>query len=322
MRCLLALLYLIAFSLGASAQQSSGTFIGLPIDAQRPSLNINWKIEEVTNGSVPFAVVPDTREPARNGLPDGRVETHEDRRDIKEAWYSEPTQRYRHGVLGDAVEAGALKVRTIRGEVLTYRLARSEVFEDITPRLADLDDDGTLEVITILTSRFEGASVAVFGLNGSALVLKAQSPFIGRSNRWLNVAGTERYIGRRSREIAIVETPHLNGHLKLYVYSPGSTQLRSTMIVPGFSNHQIGSRELRLSASGRLDNNRQPDLVVPSLDRRTLNIVSLSGGTLKLLTRIALPARINRAIGLKGTGREMVLTVGLDDGKIYSLSQQ
>ena len=304
------------------AQQASSTTTSLPINLQRPSLDINWSIEETRSASIPAEIVADTRALARNGLPDGRVDTTEERGDIEEAWYSEPTRRYRHGVLGDAIEAAALKVRTFRGETYTFRLPSTEVFEDITPRIADLDGDGTNEVISILSSRQDGASVAVFGLVGNAFVKKAQSKFIGRSNRWLNIAGIDHFASRRAKQIAIVETPHLAGVFKLLFISTTSSQLLSNTRVPGFSNHQIGSRELRLSAVGNLDNDGLADLVLPSLDRRLLYIISPTRRGVKLLSRIELPARVNRAIALKGEGDSLELTVGLDDGKRYVVKQQ
>lgn len=294
----------------------------LPIQAQNPTLSLTWEIEEITDGSVPNEIVVDTRgTPPGDVLPDGRVTTPEDEQDIAEAWFSEPTTRYRHAVLGDGIEAGALKIKTDRGATFTFRLPRTEVFEDISPRLADLDGDGTTEVIAILASQTGGASVAVFGLVGNAFIKKAQTPFIGRSNRWLNIAGIGRYSGSRNLEIAVIETPHLAGLFKLYQFNPNSNAMRVTRATPGFSNHQIGSRELRLSGEALLDNDSLSDLFIPSLDRRTLFGVSVARGELKLLTRISLPAAIDRAILVEGDRDETTITVGLDDGKIYKITQ-
>jgi len=311
----------LAFIIPVAAQTLSTSRTGLPIDRQTPTLPGGWVVEEITDGSVPEIIVPDKREVAPNGLPDGRIEVPETEQDIVMAYYSEPTARYRHGVLGDAIEAGSLKVINNRGENFTFRLPRTEVFEDITPRLADLDGNGTTEVITILSAQGEGASVAVFGLNGNAFIKLAQSPFIGRGNRWLNIAGIDNYSGRPNKEIAIVETPHLAGLFKLYAFSANSSELTTPGNVPGFSNHQIGSGELRLSATAFVDNDRNPDLILPSLDRSTVFIVSLRPNQLQLLSRIDLPARVNRAILAEGNGEDLNITVGLDDGKIYKISR-
>ena len=98
--------------------------------------------------------------------------------------------------------------------------------------------------------------------------------------------------------------------------------MRVTQTTPGFSNHEIGSRELRLSAGAFLDGDPLADLFIPSLDRRSLLGISLAGGQVKLLTRIALPAAINRAIAVEGTRETVEIVVGLDNGGIYRLTQQ
>lgn len=321
----LATVFGMMFAVQAHAQQVSSFRTGQPMDRVTPAMNLTWSIEEVTDGSVPEEIVPDNREMPSNGLPDGKIavpEEPEEEGDIAKAWYSEPTTRYRHAVLGDEIEAGALKIETPRGKQFTYRPQRNEVFEDITPRLADLDDDGTTEVITILTSRLEGASVAVFGLVGDAFVKKAQTPFIGRSNRWLNIAAIGRFTGRRNMEIAIVERPHLAGLFKLYFFNAANPELRTPGQVGGFSNHEIGSAELRLSAAAFIDNDRLADIIVPSFDRRTLYALSLAGGNMKLLTRINLPAAVNRAILVEQENGATTITVGLDNDRIYRITSQ
>jgi len=310
-----------AFLIATAAYVTSTFSQGNSIGRQTPSLPGSWVVEQVTNGSVPDIIVPDKREKAPNGLPDGRIDVVENSSDIVMAYYSEPTTRYTHAVLGDGIEAGALKVITNRGENYTFRLPRTEVFEDITPRLVDLDGNGTTEVVTILSLQEEGASVAVFGLNGNAFVKIAQSRFIGRGNRWLNIAGIDNFTGRPNKEIAVIETPHLAGLFKLYSFSAGSSQLTTPGAVPGFSNHGIGSRELRLSATALVDNDRQPDIILPSLDRSSIYIVSVKPNQLQLLARIDLPARVDRAIKAEGNGEALKITVGLNDGKIYRISR-
>ena len=281
-------------------------------------LQVEWAIEEITDDSVDPAVVPDKREEAQNGLPDGRITTGTG--DIVEAWYSEPTTRYAHGVLGDATEAGALKVKTQFGEIYTFRLPSTEVFEDIAPRLADLDRDGRTEVITILSSRSDGASVAVFHLNGNAFVKIAQTPFIGTSNRWLNIAEIDHFGGNRRPDIAFVVTPHLAGILQFYRFR--NNRLVRIAGAAGFSNHFIGSNELRLSAVADVNRNGIPDLVIPSLARNELVVIGLNGQQFEELERIELPARINRAIGVEEKDGQTEFIVGLDDGKIYRISRQ
>ena len=284
-------------------------------ETQNP-LRQQWFVEEITDGSVPQDIVPDTRAIAPNGLPDGRVTTGTG--DIVEAWYSEPTTRYAHAVLGDGVEAGALRVKNQRGEVYTFRLPSTEVFEDIAPRLADLDRDGRTEVITILSSQSAGASIAIFRLNGNAFNKIAQTPFIGRSNRWLNIANINNFGGNRRPDIAFVVTPHLAGILQFYRFR--NDRMVRIAQAAGFSNHFIGSNELRLSTVADVNGNGIPDLILPSLSRNELVIVGVrQQQQFAELERIALPARINRAIGIREKDGRSEFLVGLDDGKIYAV---
>lgn len=287
------------------------------VHAQNTQTNASqWVVEEITNGSIPAAIVPDKRPLARNGLPDGRVATGTG--DISAAWYSEPTTRYRHAVLGDGVEAGALKIKNSRGETFTFRLPSTEVFEDITPRLADLDGNGTTEVIAILSSKNKGASIAVFGLTGNAFNKIAQTPYIGRSNRWLNIAEISNFSGNRRPDIAAVITPHLAGILQFYRLQNG--KLVKISQDSGYSNHFIGSNELRLSTVIDVNSNGIPDLVLPSLSRRGLLMVGTQKGKFTKLASIALPARIDRAIGSRVVDNKPEIVVGLDNGKIYRIT--
>lgn len=119
----------------------------------------------------------------------------------------------------------------------------------------------------------------------------------------------------------VIETPHLAGLLKVYSYDGNTPLLLAGGSIPGFSNHEFGSRELRLSATAFINNDRVPDLLIPSLDRRSLFGITIAGGRFQLLTRIDLPARINRAIAVNGEANTLEITVGLDDGKIYRLKR-
>ena len=80
---------------------------------------------------------------------------------IAEARYDDPTTRYAHGVLGDAVEWGALVLTTTEGRRLKFVLPGERVFEDLEPRLADLDGDGAPEVITVEAHQNFGARLAI-----------------------------------------------------------------------------------------------------------------------------------------------------------------
>jgi hypothetical protein len=200
------------------------------------------------------------------GLPDGCVASGSG--DVRAAWYTQPTDRYAHAILGDALEAGALTVRLASGAQTSFVLPDSLVFEDRTPRLADLDGDGRTEIITIRSSVRAGGSVAVYGVRGEAIVELGATPFIGRANRWLNIAGIADFLGRGDLQVAFVETPHIGGTLTLASFDGNG--LRVVARQGGFSNHEIGAREQRLAAVADFDGDGAMDLLLPDARRQQL----------------------------------------------------
>ena len=86
--------------------------------------------------------------------------------DIARASFGDPTTRYDHGVLGDAVEWGSLTLGLADGTRRRIILPQVLVFEDTSPRIADLDGDGQPEVIVVESHQSKGARLAVYGASG------------------------------------------------------------------------------------------------------------------------------------------------------------
>ena len=194
----------------------------------------DWRVERMEAAALPPKAFREW--PAGARWPARRLVATAEGGDIAEAWYGGPTRRYGHAILGDAVEAGALVARTVGGAIVTLWLPATEVFEDRTPRLADLDGDGRTEIVTIRSSLTKGAAVTVYGLEGGALKQRATTDFIGRSNRWLNIAAIADLDGTPGLEIAHVRTPHIGGTLIVHGYRDGA--LVRIAALDGFSNHR------------------------------------------------------------------------------------
>ena len=72
---------------------------------------------------------------------------------ITGAAYADPTDRYDHGVLGDAIEHTTLVLSFADGTARRFTLPEDMVFEDTDPRLADITGDGVPEVIVVEIGR-------------------------------------------------------------------------------------------------------------------------------------------------------------------------
>ncbi|UWQ63719.1 VCBS repeat-containing protein [Leisingera caerulea] len=178
------------------------------------------------------------------------------------AAYEDLTGRYGHGVLGDALEPETLRYWSPAlpdrcGVSVT--LDQAHVFEDLAPRLADLDGDSLPEVITVRSHRSKGAQIAVYGLRGGRLELIAQTPYIGRSHRWLAPVGAADLDGDGHVEIAYIDRPHLARILRIWRFEDG--KLSEAASAPGLTNHRIGQDFI---TSGIRDCGQGPELVTVS----------------------------------------------------------
>ncbi|RLQ87444.1 hypothetical protein [Notoacmeibacter ruber] len=176
------------------------------------------------------------------GMPDGTI-AERDGGDLTEAWYAGPTRRYDHGILGDEFEASALIARSSEGETFRAELPSDSVFEDLTPRLVDLDGDGRTEIVTIISDGDAGSRLSVWGLVGDSLAERAASAPAGQARRWLNPLPVE-----DDNSIMSVMTPHLGGPLLEWQFEDGElSEPRQLGGDIAFSNHAIGSRDQSLA---------------------------------------------------------------------------
>lgn len=176
---------------------------------------------------------------------------------ISSAKYAAPTTRYDHGILGDAVEYGSLVLTLTTGKRITIQLPQTRVFEDIAPRVIDLDGDGAPEVIAIETSLQFGARLSVYGPKG----LIAATPHIGRSHRWLAPIGAADLDGDDYIEIAYIDRPHLARLLKIWRFK--DSQLTLVVERGGLTNHQIGQDYI---SGGMRDCGAGPQMITANAD--------------------------------------------------------
>ncbi len=156
---------------------------------------------------------------------------------IVEAQYGADVDVYPHRIMGDIFEKQELRV--VGDDGVTYLLTLPDnVFEDIAPRVADMDGDGLGDVVVVETDVNLGASLAIYSLGPDGLFKLAATPHIGQPARWLAPAGIADFNGDGQNDIAYVETPHLGKVLRFWTLRNGAlVELASAQ---GLTNHRIG----------------------------------------------------------------------------------
>lgn len=214
-------------------------------------------------------------------------------REILSARYDAPTTRYAHGVLGDAVEWGALvlKVDTcpacalLKAKTIRITLPDTRVFEDLEPRLVDVDNDGRPEVIVVESDVRLGAALAVYDESGKI----AQTPHIGRTNRWLAPLGAADLDGDGKIELAYIDRPHLAKTLRIWRFDGG--KLVHLADKPGLTNHKIGEDFI---SGGIRDCGSGPEIVTASGDWARVMVTTYRGG--KVASRDAGPFKGSKSL--------------------------
>jgi hypothetical protein len=187
------------------------------------------------------------------------------------------------------------------------------VFEDREPRLVDLDRDGTPAILVVKSYLDKGSALAVIQKINGEWKIRAETPPIGSPQRWLTPAAVADFDGSGQPQIALVRTPHIDGSLQIWSFDGGRLALKHE--AAGYANHAVGSTALDNAAAVDLDGDGRPELVLPTLDRRALAILTIKDG-IKELQRIALPARVERGVAALGSGKEAHILAALEDGRV------
>jgi len=278
-----------------------------------------WYKMVIAGGKVSLVFIDTPEQPKlpEGALPDGRVAVGT--RDIARAWFAEPTTRYDHGILGDKIEAGSLVIETRDGQRQTVRLKPDAVFEDLAPRLADLDGDGHDEVVVVKSYLKRGSALAVIGLRKGKYEILAETPPLGAPHRWLDPVGIAGFSGDGKNNIALVRQPHAIGELELWGWRDGD--LHKIASLPDTDNHIAGTRALDMAVVADFDGDKIPDIAIPSLDRSLLRIVSFAPDAHEIAS-VALPAKAVTNLGLLAEGAgPPAIAAGLADGTLAIIRQ-
>ena len=221
------------------------------------------------------------------------------------AVYGGATSRYRHGALGDSVEASRLLVVDTAAErvVVDHSLERS-VFEGFAPLPVELG--GVSGLLTTVADARDGARLRLYGTDGEP---RATGPVYGSGWRHrLCVADFG-----AGREVAVVRKPHVDRTIEFYRFGDG--ELRVTARRAGYSTHTYGSRVLDGALAGDLDADGTVELLLPQTSRRRLDAVRRSGddGT-RVVWSLPLGGRLTTNVAGVSTGEGVAVAAGTADG--------
>lgn len=223
---------------------------------------------------------------------------------------TQPTQRYRHGVLGDEIEAGAVTLLSQRdlSPVARYRLTAPAVIEQ--RRVAAFPAGGRDGLLITRSTPSQGAEVMALALADGALKRVAAGPPIGSGDRWLNLFATA---GRRAYA---VRTPHLGGPLERYALTDGALQV--TRYALDVTNHVLGSRNLDLAAllppppgAGDVD-----VLALPTRDLGAVQVVACRPGGCAPELKLSLGAALSSNLAARWRGGQLLLYAGEANGEL------
>ena len=189
-----------------------------------------------------------------------------------QAWFEGPTDYYGHGAVAD----GEYSTLRYQSGAADYAIQYSNaVFEDTHPRLVDMNGDGALDVVTVVSDHEDGAKITVFGVTQGRFVPFAWGTPTGQKNRWYAIAGIADFDDDGRIEVAYIDRPHLAKILRFeeFVQDGPNWYVTIETELPGLTNHHYGSPIIE----GGLRDCGQPEVVTADADWQRIMITGYDG---------------------------------------------
>jgi hypothetical protein len=245
-----------------------------------------------------------------NALPDARIILDgQDRLLI----LSDPTDDYRHAVLGDPLEAKSITLINTQPTIeisSKILLEGNEVIEGIAPIWVDLTGDQQREIVVTVSDINLGAGIVILNENGQRL---AEGPKMGQAYRWRHQIAIGAFGPNGEKELAVVRTPHIGGVVEYYQFSNEGLSIVADF--PGITSHTIGSRNLDMAAAGDFDGDGALELLLPSPDLTELVAVRRSTSGAEQVWQLPIDGQMSTNLaGVTLSNGTIAIAVGRTDG--------
>jgi len=226
----------------------------------------------------------------------------------------EPTNRYTHGVLGDKIESAGFAVIDLETlKIITKKfIDSSSVIEQKGALLADLNEDGEVEVVLTVSNEYVGAQVQAFSLKGD---LVFSSNPIGTGYRWRHVFAAAKFDDGMVRLVDDI-TPHIGGILEFLEAVNGKLIRKSS--IAGVSSHTLGSTNLGMGLVVDIDGDAMPEVLIPAVGKTKINAYKSDCSVVEIADFIIFDGTLSTEITALPEGKNIrLITFGTDSGDLY-----
>ena len=170
----------------------------------------------------------------------------------------------------------ALEARESQLRVLArVDLPGEDVYAGIAPFWADIDGDGSEDLVATVSNASIGARLRAYLWSGRGIRQEIDSPPAGSSSGNLHQLGAADFTGSGQTEIAAMNAARDGGRLDFFRYA-GDALVKSAEL-RGFTTGSSGSRNFDQTALGDFDGDGAPEVLVMDPARRSVVAVKRNG---------------------------------------------